>query len=239
MERRDAIEEAGSSGRGTAEFPGITESWSLFESSGIKIGYGGRTACPNNASAQTRRRAGRRQGLKILAREANKIAARGVPNSQADWLWDCTTPEMAPTGTFVSAGALRFARNANIFLHAARAVSSSALAVLKGHGFQPCRQEARRMWPFGPEGQSPQRLKPGPLVGVNGTPEGVPLQSRQTKTAIAFRATAALRVERRFSAASPPFPCMDSRPPVAAGENPKSLSLGRRPKGRLYHYAGH
>jgi hypothetical protein len=42
VERRDATEEAGSSGRGTAEFPGITESWSPFESSGIKTGYGGR-----------------------------------------------------------------------------------------------------------------------------------------------------------------------------------------------------
>jgi hypothetical protein len=142
---------------------------------------------------------GRRQGLTILAREVNKIAARIVPNSQAEWLWDCTTPETALTGTSVSAGALRFpphrlnrgrdedsgfSRSTNIFLHAARGISSSALAALKGPGFQPCLQEARKIWLLGPEGQPPRRLKPGPLVGVNGTPEGVPLQSRQTDTEI-------------------------------------------------------
>ena len=83
---------------------------SLFVSSGIKTGYGRRTVGRERASAQTRRSSGRRQGLKILAREVNNIAARTVPNSQADWLWDCTTPSAALTGTFVSAGAVRFVR---------------------------------------------------------------------------------------------------------------------------------
>jgi GT2 family glycosyltransferase len=58
-----------------------------------------------------------------------------------------------------------------------RDVSASAGAALKGHGFQPCRQ-ASQIAPLGAEGESPQRLKPGALAGLNGTPEGVPLQNR-------------------------------------------------------------
>jgi hypothetical protein len=60
---------------------------------------------PAIASAQTRRQAGREQGLKILAREAHNIKI------QAKWLWDCSTSYAALTGTSVSAGALRFFRN--------------------------------------------------------------------------------------------------------------------------------
>jgi hypothetical protein len=107
----DEAEEASGplSGR-AAEFPGIVESWSPFENSGIKTGYGGRLAWPAIVSAQTRRQAGRRQGLKILAREVNNIAARNVPKSQAIWLWDCSTPQAALTGKSASEGA-------GVFLH--------------------------------------------------------------------------------------------------------------------------
>jgi hypothetical protein len=62
------------------------------------------------ASAQTRRHAGRGQGLKILAREAENMAARNVPISQANWSWDCTTPQTALTGILVSVGAIVFLR---------------------------------------------------------------------------------------------------------------------------------
>ena len=45
VENRDEAEEAKrSSQRGAAEFPGIVESWSPFENSSIKTGYGGRPA---------------------------------------------------------------------------------------------------------------------------------------------------------------------------------------------------
>ena len=111
MGKRDEAEEASGSLSGrAAEFPGIVESWSPFENSSIKTGYGGRLAWPAIVSAQARRQAGRRQGLKILAREVNNIAARNVPKSQADWLWDCSTPQAALTGESVSA-------SASVFLH--------------------------------------------------------------------------------------------------------------------------
>ncbi len=55
------------------------------------------------------------------------------------------------------------------------ASSRSLGSDLKGHGFQPCRQ-ADQMTPLGAEGEVPQGLKPGSLAGLNGTPEGVPLQ---------------------------------------------------------------
>jgi len=50
------------------------------------------------------------KGLKILAREVTNIAAQIVPPSQANWLWDCTTPDMALAGSSVSAGAIAFSR---------------------------------------------------------------------------------------------------------------------------------
>jgi hypothetical protein len=65
---------------------------------------------PILASARTRRFTGRQQGLKILAREAYKIAVPKAPISQANWLWDCTTPDTALAGTSVSAGAICFGR---------------------------------------------------------------------------------------------------------------------------------
>jgi hypothetical protein len=95
---------------GTAEFPGIVENPILFENWGIKTGSGGRLVSPESRQARTRRQAGREQGLKILAREANNIAARNVPTSQAKRLWDCTTREAALAGTSVSAGAIVFVR---------------------------------------------------------------------------------------------------------------------------------
>ena len=48
--------------------------------------------------------------------------------------------------------------------------------VLKGHGFQPCRQASPTIRPLGPEGEFPLGLKPGSLANFNGTPEGAPLQ---------------------------------------------------------------
>jgi hypothetical protein len=110
----EAEEASGSLSGRAAEFPGIVEGWSLFENSSIKTGYGGRLARPTIVSAQTRRQAGRRQGLKILAREVNNIAARNVLRSQANWLWDCSTPPTALTGKFVSASAGVFLRDGSI-----------------------------------------------------------------------------------------------------------------------------
>ena len=72
-------------------------------------------ACPRIASAQTRRQVGRKQGLKILAREVTNIKAQNAPRSQADWLWDCLTPRAALTGTSVFASAVAFSRkNCNL-----------------------------------------------------------------------------------------------------------------------------
>jgi hypothetical protein len=89
--------------------PGHLASWSPFANSGIKSSWRA-DGLPDIALAQTRRQHGRRQGLTILAREVTDIAAQIVPKSQAKWLWDCTTPDTAPTGTFVSGGAIRFSR---------------------------------------------------------------------------------------------------------------------------------
>ena len=52
MGKRDEAEEASGplSGR-AAEFPGIVESWSPFENSSIKTGYGGRLAAGNRVSS--------------------------------------------------------------------------------------------------------------------------------------------------------------------------------------------
>lgn len=135
--------------------------------------------CRTLVSARTRRHAGREQGLKILAREVTNIAVQKAPPSQADWLWDCTTPQAALAGSFVSASALYFSRKTAAtgpFYQLTKALRADP--ALKGHGFQPCRLAVRESWPSGPEGKFPQRLKPNAVRAVIGTPEGVPLQER-------------------------------------------------------------
>ena len=132
-------------------------------------------------SARTRRHAGREQGLKILAREVTNIAVQKAPPSQANWLWDCTTPQAALAGSFVSVSALSFSRKTAAtgpflfqFVRALRIDPA-----LKGRGFQPCRPAVRRNWPSGAEGAFPQWLKPDALRNATGTPEGVPLQNEK------------------------------------------------------------
>ena len=133
VERRDEAEEASGSLSGELRNSRAScECWSPFWISGIKTGYGGRLACPSIVSAQTRRQAGREQGLKILAREVTNIAVQKAPTSQADWLWDCTTPQTALTGTSVSAGAIAFSRKT-----AATRVRSSPQASLHVRRRQP------------------------------------------------------------------------------------------------------
>jgi GT2 family glycosyltransferase len=56
------------------------------------------------------------------------------------------------------------------------ASSTSMGSDLKGHGFQPCRQESKPS-PLGAEGDVPQGLKPDSLASPDGTPEGGPLQN--------------------------------------------------------------
>jgi hypothetical protein len=160
--------------------PGHHECWNRFPNSGIKTGYGGRPVSRRSRQLRRDGKPDEDKGLKILAREVNNIAARNVPNSQADWLWDCSTPSAALTGIFVSGGANRFVRKtatSESFFIQTRCTHSA----LKGHGFQPCRYWVRKSWPLGPEGSSPQRLKPGAIQAANGTPEGVPLQGRSTE----------------------------------------------------------
>jgi len=147
--RRDAGAEAsGPLQRRAAEFPGIVERRSLFGNSGIKTGYGGDWFADHRVA----RRDGmldREQGLKILAREALNIAVSKAPTSQANWLWDCTTPDAALAGTSVSAGAIRFACKTTGSRTFCLQIASAYRIdfALQGHGFQPCRQSLRGSWP--------------------------------------------------------------------------------------------
>jgi GT2 family glycosyltransferase len=56
------------------------------------------------------------------------------------------------------------------------ASSTSLGSDLKGHGFQPCRQEPKPS-PLGAEGEVPHGLKPDSISSLNGTPKDVPLQT--------------------------------------------------------------
>jgi len=97
---------------GVVEFPGIVETDSASIEDPGNTGEWQAASSIGFASAQMRPRVGRGQGLKILAREENYIAARyKLPNSQTEWLWDCLTPQAALAGIPVSAGAVAFARN--------------------------------------------------------------------------------------------------------------------------------
>ena len=116
-------------------------------------------------SARTRRHAGREQGLKTLAREVTQNAVQFAPTSQADWLWDCTTPQAALAGTSVSVSAICFLRKI-----AATGTFFVQIASVD-------RMSERGSWPSGREGVSPQRLKPCAVSSAFGTPEGVPLQN--------------------------------------------------------------
>ncbi len=108
MERRDEQEEERISQRGLRN---SRASFVLLSPFGV-LRHQNRewraAGMPNLVSARTRRYAGREQGLKILAREVNKNAVRNAPTSQANWLWDCTTPDTALAGISVSVGAIAF-----------------------------------------------------------------------------------------------------------------------------------
>jgi hypothetical protein len=89
------------------EFPGIVETDSASIKNPGNTGEWQAASLIGFASAQMPPRARRGQGLKILAREENYIAARHkLPNSQTEWLWDCLTPQAAPAEISVSAGAV-------------------------------------------------------------------------------------------------------------------------------------
>lgn len=108
MERRDEAEEAERHlSAGVVEFPGIVETDSASIKNPGNTGEWQAASSIGFASAQMPPRVRREQGLKILAREENYIAARHkLPNSQTEWLWDCLTPQAALAGISVSAGAL-------------------------------------------------------------------------------------------------------------------------------------
>ena len=108
MEGRDEAEEAERHpSAGVVEFPGIVETDSASIRNPGNTGEWQAASSIGFASAQMPPRAHREQGLKILAREENYIAARHkLPNSQTEWLWDCLTPQVALAGIFVSAGAV-------------------------------------------------------------------------------------------------------------------------------------
>jgi len=89
------------------EFPGIVETDSASIKNPGNTGEWQAASSIGFASAQMPPRARRGQGLKILAREENYIAARHkLPNSQTEWLWDCLTLQVAPAEISVSAGAV-------------------------------------------------------------------------------------------------------------------------------------
>jgi len=105
------------------------------------------------------RRAGRRQGLKILARKVNNNAARTVPKSQPEWLWDCTTPRTAPTGITVPGGALRFSPDRVSRKRDGSPGFPRRSTAPESFFFQTRRSGAEQVWPSGRHGRSPQRLK--------------------------------------------------------------------------------
>jgi len=83
------------------EFPGIVETDSASIKNPGNTGEWQAASSIGFASAQMPPRARRGQGLKILAREENYIAARHkLPNSQTEWLWDCLTLQVAPAEIF-------------------------------------------------------------------------------------------------------------------------------------------
>lgn len=183
---------------GTAEFPGIVEGPSLFRDSGIQTGCGGRSIWTRSRQLRRDPRLNRRQGLNILARDVENMTARLVPISQADWLWDCTTPHTALAGSSVPASAIVFLRKSlRVASHFAGTEPSRSIALaLQGYGFPPCRQRSEKVWTLVPEAKFPRRLKPCELSNVNGTPEGVSLQIRYNANAIA--SGAADRLPRTF-----------------------------------------
>jgi len=96
---------------GVVEFPGIVKADSASIRNPGNAGEWQAASSIGFASAQRQPGAGRGQGLKILAREDNYIAARyKLPISQTEWLWDCLTPQAALAGISVPAGAVAFAR---------------------------------------------------------------------------------------------------------------------------------
>ena len=109
-EKRDETEEASGSRSGEPRNSRASVQAGVLLGASASKQVTAASACPRIASAQTRRQVGRKQGLKILAREATKFKAQKAPRSQADWLWDCLTPRAALTGTSVFASAVAFSR---------------------------------------------------------------------------------------------------------------------------------
>jgi hypothetical protein len=62
------------------------------------------------------------------------MAARNVPISQAKWSWDCTTPQTALTGTFVSAGAVVFLLRATEFLTSFKMLDAGSDRIVSWQG---------------------------------------------------------------------------------------------------------
>ena len=200
MEERDAIAEASGSLSGESR-----NSWAslwcrilLRASASKQVTAGRQSADPRVSSDAT---AGwTKQGLKILAREVTNITVRKAPEFPGRLVMGLHDAAGGAHGEACLRERNRlFAQNdddCNASRYVVKALSSCADPALKGHGFRPYRYGTRRSWPLGPEGQFPQRLKPHHLVDVNGTAEGVPLQSRKTKTEIAICAKAVLPVAR-------------------------------------------
>jgi len=139
---------------------------SLLLGSDIKTEHGGRLVCRSSRQLGRDGDTGRQQGLNILAREDTNIAVPKAPISQADWLWDCTTPDAALAGTSVSAGALRFCRK-----NTGSETFFTQIASVD-------RRSKRGSWPSGPGVRFPERLNPCAVRNAAGTPEGGPLQVR-------------------------------------------------------------
>jgi hypothetical protein len=147
---------------------------------------------------------------------------QNAPTSQADWLWDCTTPDVALTGSSVPVSAIRFLRKSAapgpFFLQIKSAFRTDP--TWKGHGLQPCRMPVRSNRPSGPEGEFPRRLKPSAFRCFYGAPEGAPLQSLDgTCGGVRVQSVEAADIRRMLAA----------RPKSAAGSHSKSLIAKRQP----------
>jgi hypothetical protein len=163
---------------------------------------GGRLVCRTLVSARTRRHTGREQGLNILAREVTNIAVPKAPPSQANWLWDCTTPQAALTGNYASVSALYFSRKTAAtgpFYQLTKALRADP--ALKGRGFQPCRLAVRESWPSDPEGKFPQRLKPNAVQLLSARLKACPFKN-VPKSLLCATASFPSHIAPRFATAS-------------------------------------
>jgi len=90
-------------------------SWSGFQAGPQTQQVSGRRQTGLEHQLRCKRQVSRGQGLKILAREEILISAEyNWPNTRTVWLRDCSTPQAALVGTFVSASALVFLRKMSV-----------------------------------------------------------------------------------------------------------------------------